>query len=281
MPVTSKTSDKHYYSQYPTGRHQTGDIWFNIPTLGLLPKWPTCSAIVVTPACDLQNGKTDTIVMIPIVPLSHTITLPQFIRHLSNELKGMVTGIIPELRNSWDLCNADFRAYARDTAMRHVCGQTQKESLNRFVELISFCESTEQRQSLGMAFISPARRMDFLRKIVTNAFSSDLHFFPRERESDEFQTIAEHSVGLLRYIISYPVEILDDAQMATELSWKQKCQGFCDLYRVAFQDALPIRSSRLNQSVLVDLITRLTSLFNRIGSEDFTPACVDTFIEEF
>ena len=62
LPVGS--SD--YYELYPSADHQSGDIWTDLPTHGVL-----CAArlpcVVITPACDLMNRKVETLTYLPIV----------------------------------------------------------------------------------------------------------------------------------------------------------------------------------------------------------------------
>lgn len=65
MPVTEKS----FYSLYPDGYHATGDIWMRLPSMGLLSR-EHVSGLIVTPACDLANCKTETVTYVPIVPVS-------------------------------------------------------------------------------------------------------------------------------------------------------------------------------------------------------------------
>src|SRR5208337_4655601 len=68
MPDLRRISARHYYDYLPPQTHACGDIWSNLTTLNLLGSSPV-SGIVVTPACDLSQNKTETVTYLPVVPI--------------------------------------------------------------------------------------------------------------------------------------------------------------------------------------------------------------------
>ena len=72
---------KDIYNLSPNPVHRPGDIWDCLPTFGTLPT-PFTRAIIITPACDLAQGKTNTITYLPIISLRSYFLLPSNISDL-------------------------------------------------------------------------------------------------------------------------------------------------------------------------------------------------------
>lgn len=279
MPLSAAQSTKRYYEQYPSGRHQTGDIWSEIPNNGLLPV-PRTSALLITPACDLQNCKTDTLVFIPIVPLTVAVTIPSFLRRFGSEMMGVLDSLFPELSELCDFSDPDFRSTLGEQIGSWHGSPKDQVKIGRLKEWLHFCEVYEAKDSMSLPFLTAAGRRKFLEMVICNSLTADAHFFPKERWETSYPAISFHSVCLFRYLLTYPVELFDLAARTTSESWQKRLSAVAGERWAQFGAALPIRALRLRHEFLVDVITRLTSLFNRIGSDDFTSRCIAEFAEE-
>lgn len=279
MPLTVSQSNTRYYEQFPSGNHQTGDIWSNIPTHGLLPI-PTTAALLITPACDLQNRKTDTLVFVPIVPLTVAVKLRFFFRAFSSEMKQSLKGLLPNLESRCDFSDPDFRSLLAEELRPCAAQANKKDELARMTSWLEFCNSCDPPSTVSLPFLKDKKRNEILEKIARNSYSTDIHFFPRERWNTSYPVIHSHSIGLFRYLLTFPVEIFDAAATSTDTTWPHFIKREHGKRWMMFSDSLPVRSLRLQRDVLVDVITRLTSLYNRIGSDDFTDTCITHFVEE-
>ena len=81
-------------------------------------------------------------------------------------------------------------------------------------------------------------------------------------------------------MLTFPAYIFDIAHSSTEETWRTRMQHEQGGRWADFAGALPIRTLRLRHDMLVDTITRLTSLYNRIGSDDFTSDCLSDIVRE-
>src|SRR5687767_4466012 len=77
MAQNPPVSASDYYEFFPPSEHRVGDVWVDLPTFGMLGI-ERVAGIVITPACDLQNCKTETITYLPIVPIRQAFTLRGF-----------------------------------------------------------------------------------------------------------------------------------------------------------------------------------------------------------
>ena len=107
MTISSVQAERHYYDTFPAGPFQTGDIWSNIPSNGLLEASVTFG-LLITPACDLQNRKSDTLAFMPIVSVREAMKLRFMIRKFSSELKQDIDQLFPDLSDVCDFGDADF-----------------------------------------------------------------------------------------------------------------------------------------------------------------------------
>jgi hypothetical protein len=79
-----------YYEQFPSADHQSGDIWANLPSHGVLGA-ARLACVVITPACDLVNRKVETLTYLPIVSvcayLASRSHLPEILRATNGQLE--------------------------------------------------------------------------------------------------------------------------------------------------------------------------------------------------
>jgi hypothetical protein len=118
--------------------------------------------------------------------------------------------------------------------------------------------------------------------IITNSYSSDLHFLPRDDEDSDWSAIQEHSVVLFRYPITVPIEILDLAMDYSIVNWKETMIAESSKFSSAtgFRHEKPLKVIKLNPDYLSDLLTRFVGVYVRIGSPDFTEKNIQILKEQ-
>lgn len=185
MPLSTAQTDGRYYEQFPSGRHQTGDIWTEIPNNGLLPV-ERSSALLITPACDLQNRKADTLVFIPIVPLSVVVRTPSLLRTFASEMKQTLRGIFPAMEELCDFFDPAFRTLLREAIESNTNTVSPKlqPNLSRLRAWVDFCD-TDAITNTELAFLTEKRRSDLLERIARNSFAADMHFFSAGTLADQ------------------------------------------------------------------------------------------------
>jgi hypothetical protein len=89
LGIPKKIDERDYYDFLPPNIHRTGDIWKALPTFGTLNCGLT-AGIVMTPACDLANNKSETITYIPIVSITDYLNSPAFYVEIWSEIKSIL-----------------------------------------------------------------------------------------------------------------------------------------------------------------------------------------------
>lgn len=266
----------------PYGNIAPGDIFSNLPTMGLL-KEDFTPGIVITPACDLANRKSETITYLPVVSIKSWLCsssfFPELVIHfhsLWNQLeelcKSPLSRQLPEIELieiiEDELYNIKIEKLKPKKRQIYdkiiICLELIKNILDNNVLSQDF---KKFKQAL------PKVIKQVFPKVVSNSFSSDIHFLPSEKfMSNEAYVLQDYSVALLRFPITVPFETLDvakDINVINSISWKgfiEKCPNK-SCYK-SFKD-VPMRGLRLNQEYLSDLLTRYIGLYVRIGSPDF------------
>jgi hypothetical protein len=117
-------------------------------------------------------------------------------------------------------------------------------------------------------------------RIITNA-RTDSHFLPADEQRDEWSALREHSVALLRFPMSLPIEVFEIAQRVAPDQWSASRQAAKGLLPcLSSIPDRPMKRLRLQERFTADLLTRFTAVFTRLGSPDFTPATVTKFIND-
>jgi hypothetical protein len=272
-------TDRSFYSLSPDGYHTTGDIWIGLPSLGLLPQ-RTVSGLIVTPACDLANCKTETITYIPVVSINTFVLLPEFISDLSSQVNDWLKtvgsthtiGPSPTFDCDYNAVITELEQYAK----------TKHKALSeRSLHLIRHLNRGETDRSVGNQGLTLATNVlgtawgKIKAKIVRNAYRSDIYFLPKDSHNAQWSAIPTHSVALLRYLITVPTYFLNEAYSADERDWPARRAKLlakplhwcaqCD------ENHPPLRALRLEEAFLSDLLTKLVGIYVRLGAPDMDP----------
>ena len=254
------------------------------------------SGIVITPACDLGKNKTETVTYLPVLPIrayfSSNGVLPMVRTRTQNLLKSL--RFAPRL----DWGSGEFRCpmpldieYAigeiDDYLAAKQRGEAEAGALIRvqvglnILAAIGHPDLTEIETSRLANFFG-SEWDPILRKIITNAFSSDLHFLPADGQNPAFSGVPRHSVVLFRYPITVPIEVLDLARDANQANWSEVVSRNLETTRALhnYRSELPVKCLSLRPDFLSDLLSRYVSMYNRIGSPDFTLSSITRIVRE-
>ncbi|WP_139333687.1 hypothetical protein [Bosea sp. TND4EK4] len=280
----------------PPDQHSCGDIWSNLPSMGLVSDLELIAGITITPACDVSNFKSETITFLPIVSIQQYLStlsmLPTVRRKLIERLTsaGIVSGINwpepgyePPHEGSIDLEIIRLSQILQDqkTKEKH---RAHIERALAGLRITKNCCSTQDREANIADYdkLYGSEWSEIKEQIVKNSFRSDIHFLPKSDNSDISYGLAQHSVALMRYPITVPSEILTRAISTSEQSWPEFLSSYRSISTasVLFSKARPIKISSLKSQFMSDLLSRFTSLFSRIGSPDFSKFTITKYCAE-
>lgn len=272
---------KRYYS-YISEQHQTGDIWKDLPTFGLL-KMAHCSGIVITPACDLANSKVETVTYLPIVPLEYFFASRSFYPILKQELMQQF--------KSLNILQGEYHLFPpnqlpQSSSIQHVVQKVNEipitnknnEVLDRLKTGLRLIDQIVSKECITVKpedvemFLGKKGTETIKDRLIKNSNSTDLHFLPRDEESIDWSPIPKHSVVLFRYPITVPIEILDLAMDYSIVLWDNLMDSQASTFSsaIGFKGKKPLKVLSLNQEYLSDLLTRFVGLYVRLGSPDFS-----------
>jgi hypothetical protein len=295
MAEPRRIGPRHYYDLLPPTEHRCGDIWTGIPTMGLLGS-KSIPGLVVTPACDLSRKKTETITILPVVPVRVYFSTVGLLPEVRARVKGALTA--GQFQSGLDWGPYEFRppthpaiAKAMAEVQAHIGAKTRgaKElaALDRalaglrVILAIGDPELTDiQPEDLASVFGSEWEKMKG--RIITNAYSSDIHFLPSDEQDLPFSGLQAHSVALFRYPITLPIEILDIARDSSPIDWHGTVERHAPSLPIirSFVAEMPIKTLSRRGEFLADLLTRYVSVYTRLGSPDFTQASVGRMSSE-
>ena len=288
--MTPKTSTRKYYKAI-SSHHTTGDIWMDLPTFGIL-KPELSSALVITPACDLANAKVETITYLPIVPISLWFTSRSFYYETRNTIIGMVQekiGSIDDilLKNKMPTAE-DIDTLIEILKERPATKKNEKDLLQRIesglthLKLISTPETYSCDLTSLELFFGTTSFQKITKRLITNGYSNDLHFLPKDHDPTDWSAIKSHSLVLFRYPITIPIEILDLANDTSCVEWAPAISKLSKNYSIAtaFIAKRPLKTLSMTSNFLSDLLTRFVSLYIRVGSPDFTQETISQISNE-
>lgn len=280
----SKISAKDYYDLLPQPPHRTGDIWSNLPTFGLL-KQKFCSGIIITPACDLANSKTETATYLPIMKVEDWFYHQQFYIEVKKELNDLFQkNKIPNIIESFPRRSLPGLEEIM-TAQRLLEDSVSTNIYNKILIAFDHLRLIHQNEYVIdlkkiSSFFGKTGWKKLCSGIIKNSIHSDIHFLPADGQDSQYYGIQKHSVVLFRYPLTIPIQILDLADDPYVTAWEPSLGTLHRDYELAsFFKSKPVRTLRLKKDFLTDLLTRYLGLYIRIGSPDFSEETVKKYTE--
>lgn len=294
MAPPVRINAQHYYDLLPGSKHRCGDIWTGINPMGLLGA-KRITAIVVTPACDLENNKSETITLLPVLPLrSHFSTvavLPELRRAVDASLvSGKFEYSMPWSAHPYRPPSISAIESAVLAINQHL-GEKQRSAevilfLERAKAALEICKQIAscQIKNIGTELLSASFKdwSGIKSRLITNSQSAYMHFLPADGQSEAFSGLPEHSLVLFRYPLTVPVEVLDLAANTTQENWENVAHANVDAvpFLNNYLGQMPMKRLSMKAEFLADLLSRYVIVYNRIGSPDFTASTVGRFSSE-
>lgn len=292
MPSAPPISPSDYYDAYPELAHRTGDIWIDLPTLGVLPI-SFLPGIVITPACDLQNHKVETLTYLPIVPVKQAFALRGFLPEVVRALDGQLTvigleGIAGSAFDRYVPLAPDMLQRVRERILeksREKRSQKELIAIERAqagVAILSKAHGRDVTSPTGnelRTLFGDTKFADVAQRIVTNAHRGDVHFLPTDLQPEDWTTISVPSIALFRYPLSAPIELFEAAQDTSIADWDAEVARLSNCMPCAesFRPKRPMKRLTLKPRFTADLVTRYVSMHVRLGAPDFTDDTVQAY----
>lgn len=284
-----------YYNTLPGLAHECGDIWRDLPSFGLLGD-SQCAGIVITPACDLSWQKSDTLTYLPIIPIraffGTDAALPVVLDRVVANLTSAGYSPLPTWASESYVAPDDTELASIEAGLAAYRASRQHSarilaSLDKSASGIEIIKNIKGEgispvPALALQELFGAEWQKIKSKIITNSYSPALHFLPNDQQSSVFSGVTDHSVVLFRYPMTVPVRMLNHAQETLDSDWSEKVSTMplSNSLKEAFRGAKPIKLLSLKSAFLSDLLTRFSSLYNRIGSPDFSDDTVKLYSSE-
>jgi hypothetical protein len=295
MPQALPVGAKDYYEFFPTVSHRAGDIWSDLPTLGML-SISHAPGLVITPACDLQNNKVESITYLPIVSIRQAFCLrgffPEVRRVLDAQLSALglqrvsevVARYVPLEPGTIDQITEKIA----EVSSKLKPDSKQRENVKRAligIKIIRFAYGSSVSVPTGAdlcTFLGDKQFSEIMGRIVTNGYKSDVHFLPPDLQQPEWSVIPDPSLVLFRFPLSAPIEIFDNAEDTQLTDWMAEVSrlSVCAPGAEAFRAKRPMKRQTLRPRFLADLITRYVSMHVRLGAPDFTDDGIEKYIQQ-
>lgn len=254
------------------------------------------AGIVITPPCDLAQGKVETITYLPIVSLGSYFSTSAFLPVVMRELRGQLTLLqiddlpISNGRFSLPPMEAMIRVEMKLQEIKsgQKTGAKEKASAckatacleilkNIYDGELSECGAQTVCDALGSKYAK-----NLYENLIKNSHAIDLHFLPKDGQPTEWSAIEYHSLVLFRYPITAPVELFDEAQEVGTRDWHSAVARVAKKVpaAAAFAETRPMKRALLKSGFFADLLTRYAAMHVRVGSPDFTQTTVGNYISD-
>ena len=287
MPVAPPLRSTDFYEKLPTTNHRTGDIWRDLPTFGLLHR-ETASGIVITPACDLANGKCETLTYLPIISLDEYLLSPSFRFECWMEISSVLTklplfkAVLPPSR--FDLLPGDEYAKLVEAPLDSSGKPLPSADIARISAYGEYLNHARFNNGQGCgirAFFKPDRLQAHVARLITNSLKPDVHFLPCDDLPPSYSAITRHSLVLFRNTLTIPIAALSLAQNTLQSQWAAVVETHQrDLPTLTHLKKWPIKLTALRGQFLSDLLTRYINLYIRLGSADFAEDSIEAMAIE-
>jgi hypothetical protein len=254
------------------------------------------TGIVITPACDLQNCKAETITYLPIVSVRQAFVLrgflPEVVRAINGQARvlgidGLDDGDAPF--NPIDTTHVDAlveRIKAKERSLK--VGEKEKTAAERAIAGVSILRkgyglSVKTASGTDLRTLFGSSNFDtIVGRLVTNSHRADTHFLPSDGQRPEWSAIPEPSLTLFRYALSAPIEILDCAQDLSRPEWGHEItrMSSCIAGIASFGARRPMKRQTLKPRFAADLLTRYVAMHVRLGAPDFTDASISAYVSD-
>lgn len=280
-----------YYDFFPPSDHRVGDIWVDLPTFGMLPL-EHVTGIVITPACDLQNCKAETITYLPVIPIRLAFSLTGFLPVIIRAINGQAQVCrVDGLDDTELFVRPDSRAIeALEARIKNGRFSNDKEKVaaDRVMAGAAILRAGSGRAVQSACgnqlktLLGASTLRSTVEKLVRNSYKGDMHFLPGDGQRMEWSAIPEPSVALFRHVFSVPIEVFDRAQIGgPQTEWQRDIETLVSrIAGAASFSKRPMKRQTLRPRFAADLLTRYAAMHVRLGAPDFTDMSISGYVAQ-
>lgn len=292
MATKLKLNPADFYDVSPSIECVAGDIWSGLPLATNTGLANTGFGLVITPACDLANCKSETLTFLPIVPLVDYLTSSAMAASLVKATAGQIaaTGLSAPLDQS-------HRYSFPDSARTTQTADALRNRLNNCADRLGKAEiAAVERALAGLRLLERGARLHpssetlmdvrkllglaeterLLDRLIRNSYSVDLHFMPTDGEPKDWSGVSTPSLVLFRYPLSAPIQVFEMAMQVNVRNWQNAVDTLSKSIPSVrtFREVRPLKHSTLRPRFLADLLTRYVGMHVRLGAPSFTSETV-------
>ncbi|PBC02698.1 hypothetical protein [Mesorhizobium sp. WSM3860] len=250
--------------------------------------------VVVSPACDVSNFKTETITYLPIIPVKSYFSTIGFIPTLRREIAERLRSASYQANSAWpepgyltpNASEIDKElASIEERLASDKISKPERDHLPRAAagfRIARACAQTEEGSLSDVAKLFGSKWAGVKHQLISNSFRSDVHFLPKDNGPNNESHLGSHSLVLFRYPMTLHAELLAAAQTHRTDQWASFVDGYAGDSILSRQiiSMPPLKCLSIKASFLVDLLNRFTSLYSRIGSPDFSQMQIERYASE-
>jgi hypothetical protein len=293
MASNPRITSSDFYDKNPDLDHFPGDIWVDLPSSGSVASWSN-SGIVITPACDLVNEKSDTLTFLAIVPVRAYLVTSGFLPEICRAIRGQLTQA-----NSLTSDLEDVLEYPETVANHTLAaidaflakkGLSQKEKVSlersrsgiRLLEIAKDKSSPDSAPALAETLFGTKEMKGISEKIIANSYRPDIHFLPPDGQIEAWAGVKEPSVALFRHVSSLSIELFDRANNVQEVDWRAAVAGlgYSEEMERMLSRKRPMKRVSVSHRFYADLVTRYVAMNSRLGAPSFGASDIATYMDQ-
>lgn len=257
--------ESEYYHYFPTGEIKPGCI-IEMKAGNSIP----CKAdnfIIISPACDIVQRKTDTITVLPVIPFKKFFSRPmlysqEIVKKIKQKIPDRYQDLLPitmwetlklleELKQSNELDDVDYI-----------------DSLITWCLKLSIENPVEIDTSLLVKCLGKAKYKEIVEKLIVDNYLSDTYFLPKTKDEEKYHIkYKDGAFVLLRYPIVIPSELILLANNS-DIDWKEITNNNYLCANNYFND-MPIIIGNIKETYYNEIYGKYLSYQVRMGSPDF------------
>lgn len=195
MPTGARLNSRDFYDALPISDHRPGDIWRGLPSFGVFGDVGV-RGIVITPACDLSNNKSETITFLPLRTVNEYLGSRAFSYECWQEIRPLLSRLhgydrLQEPRR-YQFLSVDALDFAENCTHDLSGKKLTEDELGRlaaFMEYLNAAEKGLANAGSLKGFYKKNNFREMLRRLIENSLKPDIHFLPSDDLPIEYSAV--------------------------------------------------------------------------------------------